>query len=533
MREIVVNSHGPSLGAQWSALRYLDAYHVATSDRAIRGLSELRIGQRCTQLRRAEAERVLRAQPFLSEATVVAQPLGDSTVRIVVETVDEFSVIASGAVSTRSPFVNGIAFGEGNLLGQAIRATGRWQHEEFLRDAYGASLTAYTVLGLPYMVTGDGVRRSLGSAWSLDALRPFVSDLQHVGWRGSGGFDRYYFSFSHPTLDGLALAGKRDFANIGMISRIGAPGKLMLLGLSVTNEREVFDGAPVRVTDGGITPDTSAALIGRYPDHRSSRVNMLVGVRDLRFVRVSGFDALRAPQDVGRGFQVGVGAGRSLSVLGSQDDDMFYSVDLYAGAGAPSSFVGLQALGEARRDYTRDRWDGVLGSARLAAYVHPAAAQTLIISAEYAGGSRQRSPFELRLGDPVAGVRGFRGSRAVGAARAVARAEERWFLRSIGKTADLGIAAFTDAGRVWAGDVPFGQTTSVQIGAGVSLLAAVPAGSKHLWRVDLAFPMTRDAGATFSMRLSSADLTRSAWHEPADVSRSRESFVPSSIFRWP
>jgi hypothetical protein len=120
-----------------------------------------------------------------------------------------------------------------------------------------------------------------------------------------------------------------------------------------------------------------------------------------------------------------------------------------------------------------------------------------------------------------------------GAQRIVMRAEERWSWRSMGRTADLGFAFFGDAGKMWAGDVPFGVDTPVRYGVGVGLLAHLPARSRRLWRLDLAYPLSPDGDAGFEIRLSSSNLTRMFWKEPRDVSRSRERFVPSSIFNWP
>ena len=57
--------------------------------------------------------------------------------------------------------------------------------------------------------------------------------------------------------------------------------------------------------------------------------------------------------------------------------------------------------------------------------------------------------------------------------------------------------------------------------------------SKRLFRLELGYPLSNDPHAKFEIRISVADLTRVFWDEPADVRRSRESTVPSSIFNWP
>jgi len=331
----------------------------------------------------------------------------------------------------------------------------------------------------------------------------------------------------------LTLAALVDGSTVLTVEGIGEPGRLSLFGASLSRERELPGALPVIITDSGLFADTSTALTGRYVGNRTARINALWGVRNVRFVRVNGFDGLRAPQDLRRGFQLGVLAGRSLSVLGSTDDDIFVAADLYAGWAQRNTFIGLQFLGEGRQNYDANHWDGILGSGRAASYLKVTSRHTVITSFEYSGGWRHRTPFQLRLGDAQGGVRGYGDSRVVGHQRGVVRVEERWAWRSMGRAADVGWALFGDAGKMWAGDVPYGIDTPVRYGVGVGLLAALPARSRRLWRLDLAVPVTADEYAGWEIRLSSSDLTRVFWREPKDVARSRERFVPASIFNWP
>jgi hypothetical protein len=88
-------------------------------------------------------------------------------------------------------------------------------------------------------------------------------------------------------------------------------------------------------------------------------------------------------------------------------------------------------------------------------------------------------------------------------------------------------------GRVWSGDAPYGLTTPVQGSVGIGLLGAFPARSRRLWRVDVAYPITKLPGAGLQVLLSNRDLTRVFFREPRDVQRVRERAVPASIFAWP
>ena len=534
--DVTIDAQPPDLSGftrRWRALGFVNDLHATSDPDMIRRFLILKVGDRCTELRRAESERILRAQPFLADATVLAVPDGNDGVRLQVITIDEFSIIGAATARNDAPFVKRLKVGDGNFLGEGVYAAVEWRDGLFYRDNFGGRFTDYQLFGRPYQVTVEGAREELGDRWSSEASHPFLTDIQRAAWRVSGGESRGYFSFLRENGPNAALEYRRAYADIGGIIRIGEPGRLSLFGASLSRERELPGGLPVVITDSGLYADTSSALTGRYGGNRTARINALWGVRNVRFVRVTGFDALQASQDLRRGFQLGVLAGRSLSVLGSTDDDIFVAADLYAGWAHQNTFIGLQFLGEGRQNYDENHWDGILGSGRFASYLKHAPDHTLITTFEYSGGWQHRTPFQLRLGDALGGVRGYSDSRVVGNQRGVVRIEERWSWRSIGRTADVGWALYGDAGKMWAGDVPFGVDTPIRYGLGVGLLAALPAGSRRLWRVDLAVPITHDEHAGWEVRLTSSDLTRLFWREPQDVARSRERLVPTDIFSWP
>ena len=98
----------------------------------------------------------------------------------------------------------------------------------------------------------------------------------------------------------------------------------------------------------------------------------------------------------------------------------------------------------------------------------------------------------------------------------------------------LGIAFFTDAGRLWSGDVPYGVNTPTRYSVGFSLLGTAPAASARLWRVDLAYAMNPEIGRRrFELRIGNTDKTTFFLPEPADLQSGRERTVPTSVFRWP
>lgn len=518
---------------RWEPLvQAIHRLHVTTRPAVVRRFLAFGIGDTCSWLRLAESERILRSQPFLADATITVHAEGDG-VRVYVETIDEISLVGGLSATAESPFLTSLRVGERNVMGGALEITGEWREGFYYRDTWGGHLVHRQLLGRPYEIALLGRRHTHGATWSAEFRHPFLTDLQRVAWRVSGGRTTELYPLLRQYEDPAAIDVERSFADIGGIVRIGIPGRLSLFGASVSREQESTGDDVVVVTDSGLVVDESVNLADRFTEHRVARINALWGVRAIRFMRVTGFDALSAAQDVRKGFQLGTLLGRSLSVAGSKDDDIFAALDLYMGGGTPRVFGAMQLQAEGRQNFDVNRWDGILGSGRAALYARLAENHTLEANLEWSGGWRQRMPFQLTLADDDGGIRGYGRSRAAGSRRLVARLEERWRVGRPRDLADVGVAVFTDAGRLWAGDVPFGMSTGPRVGVGAGLLVAIPPQSRHTWRLDVAVPIGPDPHARWEVRLTSSDLTRVFWREPRDVARNRERSVPVSVFQWP
>lgn len=515
------------------ALRFATDLHVTTKDIVVKRFLALRVGDACSEIRRAESERILRAQPFLADAAVVAVPDGSGGVILDVTTVDEPSLILGGGVSAKSPHFQKFRLGESNLAGQAIYASGEWRNAQNIRDVLRGKLTFYQFLGRPYQLAVWGGRREIGSDIAMEASHPFLTDLQRLSWRTTAGKEDGPFYFQRPGADPVGLDLKRVYGDMGGVVRIGRPGaRVGLLGGSVSHEFEDPAQMPFRILDSAIVRDTSTALMNRYQRGRSTRVNALWGVRSVRFLRVTAFDALEGTQDLRLGGEVSTLVGKGMKALGGADEDLFISTDVYLGFGSRSSFAALDFSSEGRKPHDGD-WDGVLNHGRGAIYLKPFSRHTLIADATWSAGWNQRVPFQLTLSDHDGGIRGFHDSNLGGARRAVVKLEDRYRAGHLGSFASVGFAGFVDAGKLWAGDVPFGTTSRLSVAAGVSLLAALPPQSRRMWRIDLAYPIRGDKRTGWEVRFSNRDFTRMFRNEPRDIYSSRERSVPSSIFNWP
>jgi len=492
----------------------------------------LQLGDACTEVRRAESERILRAQPFIADATVLAYADGNGGVTLSVTTVDEVSLILGAGVTSAKPHFRSVLLGEDNLMGSGIHADASWKHGRSFRDIYAGKLIDYQFLGRPYQFSIEGGRRELGNDWAMEASHPFLTDLQRISWRTTAGSATGYYYFRRPDALPAALRIGRSYSDIGGVIRIGPPlGRLALVGGSISFEDERPGVAP-EIIDSVITPDTSTVLIDRYTMHRTTRINALWGVRNVRFVRVSGFDALEGIQDLRTGVQVATLLGKGVKLLGGKEADWFASTNLYAGAASQVAYTALEITGEGRRDGDGN-WDGILSHGRAALYMKPFNRQTVMTDLAWSGGWRQRIPFQLTFADRDGGLRGFRSADVGGGRRLVGRFEDRYLVGRYKQVASIAVAGFAEAGKLWAGDSPFGVSTPLYASAGFSLLGAAPPQSRRTFRADVAFPVRGPRGRGPEVRLIVTDFTRVFRVEPRDIFNSRERSVPATVFSWP
>jgi hypothetical protein len=531
------------LSGQYRRLaRGLAALHATTKEHVIRTFLQLRVGERCTEIRRTETERVLRAQPYIADARVTAYDDGHGGVHIDVYTTDEVSLVGNANVRDRPPLIYTARAGESNLGGLGMLLIGEWDSNLYYRDRWAITYTNYNFLGLPYRLSGDAVRDVLGGRWDVQVSDPFLSELQRWGWVASTGSQRQFFTFLTPdepnnvTLPAVDFT--RTYAQLGVVRRFGIPGDQGLLGGSFTRLKEAVNGIPVIVGQYGLLPDTNPEtllpLVGKYGQHQETRLNLLLGYRAIRYERVIGFDALNGPQDLPVGFEFGSLFGRSFSQLSTKDNDIFVSSSVYSGYVTRNWMVGLQAEGEGRHDVVTANWDGIMASGRAAWYWKPAPDKTIIVDEEYSLGEQMRIPFQLTFADWRGGLPGFANSLLAGGERSVTRAEMRFLLPPVGQLLQFGVAPFGAMGRLWALDTPFGVNTPPTYVTGFSILGAFPANSRRTYRLDVAFPINADRNVGhYEFRFTISTATSTFWNEPFDLSRGREPTVPATIFNYP
>jgi len=519
--------------AKWRAIaRALGLHHATTRPRVINAFLALHVGDPCTEFRRAESERVLRAQPFLGNARVrvVADTAGDLTA--IVETTDEIPVLVGGRFRGVRP--GALSLGNGNVAGQGLLIQGAWEAAHGYRTGFGGRLTEYATFDRPYVLNLEAYRFRIGDALNAQLGHPFFSDLQRVSWHVGVDRSTTYPGFARPAQDHLALEVQARSWDASGALRVFGTRTIALLGGAVTGRRVDPASSGVIVTDRGFVADTGAALRGRYRPFETVRVGGIAGARRVSYVAVSGFDALTGAQDAPSGLSSALFLARGFATGPGELSDVFLSGATYAGYARHTFLIGNLAELEGRRDMLTRGWNSIIGSTRSAMYWGQGPGTLFVLSDEYSAGINSLLPLQLTLSDPTGGVIGYHRTGLAGARRNVVRTELRQSWAKALRGADVGVAVFGQAGTLWAGDVPYGWTGS-RSSVGLSLLGAYPTRSKRVYRIDMGFPLSRGGtgGGRFEIRFSSEDRTSRFWEEPADVAQARTGSNPATLFAWP
>jgi len=494
-----------------------NALHVKTRASFIRRELLFRVGDCYDPLLLEESGRLLRGYVFLARADVFAVDQPDGSKHVVVDTQDEWTTRVDLGVSFDGRLsLEALEVSEENVAGQGIHASVFFRNRKERQDV-GGTLRLPRLLHTRTDVSVSGGRTRSGRFFGEGVAYPFVGEVGRFALRQVYGRRDELFPYvvSDPAApySHVLLPDLDERAEVSVAGRLGRPGNLTLLGIGLYRETLDFEGFPgsleiARENDFGNTapapPDVVPGILPQTHASSTTRVNFFIGQRNLRFVRVRGLDPLSGMQDVQLGTDVGLTVGRSIDVLSASGldgaNDIYTRFRFFAGHDPGTSYLFLNLAAEGRNVLSGgelpEGWRDMLAELDFYGYLRSrkTPSHTFFARASGAGGWSMITPFQLTLGGRRS-VRGFKEEDFPGARRVLFTLEDRYFLHWPAPSVfDLGFTLFADAGRVWAGDVPWGVDTGWKGAVGGGLRFGFPAGSRGLARLDLAFPVGGGGG---------------------------------------
>jgi len=498
------------------AYRVANAVHMDTRAGFIRDELLFATGDCYDPFLLQETERTLRNHVFIAQSDVFGVPQPDGSWHVVVDTRDEWTTkLDVGITFDEGLNLEGVDLTEENLLGRGILA-GFFFEERRQRQDAGIFFATPRLLGTRWDANFSIGRSRSGEFLTQGFTYPFVGEIGRVGVRQVYRFRESLFPYStprEPSFDHILLPFEEEALEVTVAGRLGRPGNLTVFGAGILREEIGFPEFPggVELSQRGDFSDTDSAriehaqgLTGQIRDISVLRMNFLLGQRNVRFIQRRGLDALTGVQDIRVGSEFDVTVGRSLGDLGAgpreTPDDFYTRFHGFLGWAPAQWVISSEVTVEARHVLSRaegsDGWKDILGEADLYVYRNSElrGRHTVFGRISASGGWSVTRPYQLTLGGR-AGVRGYLEADFPGGRRVVATLEDRLFFDwPAPDLFDFGATLFADAGRAWAGDVPFGRDIGWKASVGAGLRFGFPSGSRNVVRADLALPVT-DPGA--------------------------------------
>lgn len=495
---------------EW-AYELVNRAHIRTRESFLRRQIVVEAGDCYDPVLVNDSERLVRQLNFIARARATAeqQPDGNWVMRL--ETWDEWTLLVSFNASVEDKFeFEGARLEENNFLGrgsQVFLDTNRFRHRRDTR----LKLRTRRLFGT--LVEGQfagGTTRN-GHLYEQRINYPFR------GERAGFSFDTYVFLYdrdrSYYTGDRFGvshlLVPVRDLTFAGTLAwRRGEPGERRSFRVDLTGSRPTADGVPRIAVENEYdnlapAPDSLTAGLGRQTALQSwVRLGVTGGLRHLRFETRQGLDLVFGTQDVAIGWEAELTLGRTLATWGSRDLSTFAAVDLF-GSQANEWLVAQTWLrGEAHfldaEPARGGRWrDASIGGYSIA-YAQPSFLpyHTLVARVAYEGAWNFDDFHQLSLGGGD-WLRSLVDFEAPVSKRVAARIEDRFRIPGLPPAVDLGLTAFVDWGRGWAGNLPYSKDIPWTMAFGGGFRLALPARSGAAFRIEWAWPADGSGEAVF------------------------------------
>jgi hypothetical protein len=531
-RKSVFDPTSTNVGLLAWTYKALNLVHVRTAPSFIRQELLFKEGDCLDPFLLSESERLLDRYGFLSQAEITHEADGNGGRDVVVSTRDEWSTkVDVGGTYDGGPNLERLQVTEENFLGRGVFAEFTYRaRREVKSQSFGLATPRF--LG----------RTDAGIAWGSDrpgdhfdqyVRYPFVGETGRYAIRQGFSRSTRYFSYStdgSEPFSQVLVPAYREVVELSAARRFGQPGRALIAGVSVT--RDVVDFPRTPQIAYGSEFDELEPWTGPLPArmHRqlvsaaTTRVGLQVGTRRFHYAEYVGLDGVRDRQIVSLGLFAGVTVGRGFDLFAPSGvnglSDAFGRVHASFGVPVGSSLLHGGATLETRRD--EGAWRDILADADLVAYLRNRRfeSHTFFLRASAGGGWATALPYQLSLGGRE-GVRSLVEDRFPGGRMVRFVIEDRIVLPWPPPTdVDLGLTVFSDIGRVWPGDVPFGVDSGWKAGVGFGLRIGFPPRTRNVWRTDIVFPVGGGGGDPIFRVTFELNRLRAGFFTP-DVLRSR------------
>lgn len=464
--------------------RAANGLHIRTRPGVIRGHLLFKSGERVSKRLIEETERLLRANRFLYEVSIVPTAYHDGLVDIEVRTRDTWT-IEPGVSASRSGGTNrrGITLRDTNALGTGVfagvsRSSDADRTSTEYRISQPHAFDGWTSIDYSLAQLSDGLNRS------LSITRPFYAlDTRWAAGISASTDNRINSIYSNGNIASQFRHWQDKAEAFGGESAGLVDGWTRRYSLGVTYVKDAYKTEPGLPAPAEFPPPLDQTLVAPFFRYE---------VVEDAFEQVKNKNLIQRPEYFAMGFQSSLQLGRSLTGLGSTQSLWLYSASVGDGIrfrGGQTVLASTAVSGQS--GYNPLDRQSIGGSIRY--YGNPKG-DTLLFSS--LAGDALKDPTgssQLVLGGDT-GLRGYPRNYQSGDRRVLFSIEERvytdWYPFRLFR---VGGAVFYDLGRAWGG--PTQSTVNAgwlnDVGFGLRILSARSAFGNVL-HIDLAFPLNRD-----------------------------------------
>lgn len=462
--------------------RAANALHIQTQPRVINDKILFKQGERVSVHVIEETERLLRANRFLYEVSIVPVAYHDGVVDVEVSTRDTWTlqpgISASrtgGSNRTNFGLTDTNAFGSGVLLG-VNRFSDPDRTGTLYQMSYPHAFDGWTVINYSLSQLSDGENRT------VSVNRPFYAlDTRWAAGIKASKDDRIDSIFENGTRSAQFRHRQESADAYGGWSRGLVDKWVHRYSVGMSYQKDGYN------TEADLPPPAELPL-----DQTLVAPYLRYEVVQDSYEKHKNLDLIQRPEYFVVGFQSSAQLGRSLTGLGSTQELWIYSVSVSDGYRTQKGGILLGSVSTVGQT-GYGPLDKQASSGSIKFYSHPDSRTLIFLSLAGDVLRDATSSTQLVVGGDT-GLRGYPRNYQSGDNRVVFNVEDRvytdWYPFQLFR---VGGAVFYDFGRAWGG--PSGNTEHAgwlsDVGFGLRILSARSAFGNVL-HLDLAFPLNRD-----------------------------------------